>query len=92
MPLRFEWDAEKARTNSQKHGIPFEEAATVFADPLSLTVDDPLHSETEQRFITVGMSAAGRVVVVVHADRGDTIRLISARLATGRERRSYEET
>jgi uncharacterized DUF497 family protein len=91
MPLRFEWDAEKARATRQKHGVPFEEAATVFGDPLSMTVHDPVHSETEERFITVGMSALGRVVVAVHTDRGDTIRLISARLATGRERRSYEE-
>ena len=92
MPLRFEWDAEKARANRQKHGVSFEEAATAFGDPLSLTVDDPVHSEAEPRFITVGITAPGRVVVIVHADQEDTVRLISARLATGRERRSYEET
>ena len=92
MPLRFEWDPEKARRNLEKHGVSFEEAATVFGDPLSLTVDDPTHSEAEDRFVTVGGTATGRIVVVVHTDRDDSIRLISARPATSRERRAYEET
>ena len=92
MPLRFEWDPEKAKSNLKKHGVSFEEAATAFGDSLSLTVEDPAHSESEDRFVTIGMTAAGRIVVVVHTDRKDAIRLISARLATGRERRTYEET
>ncbi len=92
MPLRFEWDPEKARTNLKKHGVSFEEATTAFGDSLSLTVEDSSHSEAEERFVTIGMAATGRVIVVVHTDRNDAIRLISARPATGRERRSYEET
>ena len=91
MPLRFEWDAKKASANEQKHGVSFEEAASLFADPLSITIANPDHSASEDRFITVGVSAAGRILVVMHTDRGDLIRVISARLATRRERRSYEE-
>jgi hypothetical protein len=91
MSLRFEWDDEKAKANLAKHGVAFEEAATVFGDPLSLTVDDPDHSTTEDRFVTIGRSVVGRVLVVVHSDHGDRIRLISARAATPRERRAYEE-
>jgi uncharacterized DUF497 family protein len=91
MPLRFEWDAAKAAGNLSKHGVSFEEAATAFGDPLSLTVDDLDHSADEFRFITVGSSAGGRVLVIVHTDRENVIRLISARLATRRERRNYEQ-
>ncbi len=91
MPLTFEWDEEKSKRNVKKHKVPFEEAATVFADPLSLTIPDPLHSEEEDRFVTMGMSIKGRLLVVVHTERGDAIRIISARLATRRERRAYEE-
>lgn len=91
MPLIFGWDAEKARTNLRKHGVSFEEASTVFGDPLSLTIPDPLHSTDEERFVTIGESSAGRVIVVVHTDRGQALRLISARLATSRERRTYHE-
>ena len=90
MPLAFEWDEQKARRNIKKHKVSFEEATTVFADPLSLTIPDPLHSEEEDRFVTMGMSIRGRLLVVVHTERGDTIRIISARLATSRERRAYE--
>ena len=90
MSLTFEWDEEKAKRNVRKHKVSFEEASTVFADPLSLTIPDPLHSEEEDRFVTMGMSIKGRLLVVVHTERGDIIRIISARLATPRERRDYE--
>jgi hypothetical protein len=88
--MRFEWDPEKARRNVAKHGVSFEEAATAFGDPLSLTILDPDHSEEEDRFILLGQTYAGRLVVVVHTDRGENIRVISARLATRRERKAYE--
>ena len=92
MPLTFEWDANKARTNLAKHGIGFEEASTVFGDNLSLTIPDPLHSEVEDRFVTVGTSHRGKLLVVVHTERGENIRIISARPASRREPKSYEET
>jgi uncharacterized DUF497 family protein len=88
--LTFSWDPNKARSNLRKHGVPFREAATVLQDPLSLTVADPL-SDKEARFVIVGRSTVGRLLVVVHAVRGDSIRIISARPATRRERRDYEE-
>jgi hypothetical protein len=91
MSLRFEWDDEKAKANLAKHGVAFEEAATVFSDPLSSTIDDPDHSTTEDRFVTIGRSVADRVIVVIHTDREDQVRLVSARTATPRERRAYEE-
>ncbi|HDH09414.1 MAG TPA: BrnT family toxin [Chloroflexi bacterium] len=90
MPLTFEWDEKKAKRNIRKHKVSFEEATTIFADLLSLTIPDPLHSEEEDRFVTMGMSIKGRLLVVVHTERGDAIRIISARLATPRERRAYE--
>ena len=90
MPIVFEWDARKATANLSKHGVRFEEAVTVFGDPLSVTIADPLHSAGENRFIIVGRSEAQRVVVVAHSERGDRIRIISARRATRRERRDYE--
>ncbi len=90
MNLRFEWDENKARHNIEKHGISFEEAATVLGDPLSLTIEDPSHSQDEQRFVTVGESVRGELVVVIHADRAGVIRIISARKATQREKRDYE--
>lgn len=89
--LWFEWDPEKAASNEAKHGVSFEEAATAFGDPLSLTVPDPEHSLGEARFVLLGLSYLRRLVVVVHAETGSSIRLISARIATRRERRSYEE-
>jgi len=91
--MRFEWDADKAARNQQRHGISFPEAATAFGDPLSLTVDDPDHSVDERRFILIGQTHAGRLIVVAHTARGDddeNIRIISARLPTGREQRAYE--
>ena len=91
MSLIFEWDKRKAKSNLKKHGVSFEEAATVFGDPLSLTIEDPLHSEGEDRFVTTGQSNRKRLLVIVHTERGDTIRIISARVATPRERKTYEK-
>lgn len=92
MSLVFEWDPAKAEVNLRKHGVAFEEAVTVFADPLSVTIGDPLHSAGEHRFIIVGRSQQGNILVVAHTERGEHIRLISARRATKRERKQYEET
>jgi uncharacterized DUF497 family protein len=89
--VEFEWDPEKAAENERKHGVSFDEASTAFGDPLSLTISDPDHSDDEERFILLGESYSGRLVVVVHTERLERIRIISAKLATGRERRSYEE-
>jgi len=92
MGLEFAWILFKARRNVRRHGVSFEEASTVFADQWSVTIHDAVHSLIEEeRFITIGQSEGGRLLVVVHCDRGDTIRLISARPATPRERRTYEE-
>ena len=89
--LRFEWDANKAHTNKKKHGVSFEEAATVFGDPLSLTISDDAHSDKEERLVTLGRTSTDRMVVVVHLEIDDeTIRLISARPATAREKKEYE--
>jgi hypothetical protein len=92
MPLSFEWDEQKARTNLAKHGVSFGEATAVFGDPLSLTVPDPAHSQTEDRSIIVGRSHRQKLLVVVHTERGDNIRIISARPASRRERKNYEES
>ena len=89
--MRFEWDGKKARRNLKKYKVSFEEAATVFGDLLSLTIEDPLHSEDEKRFVIIGESNKGRLLVVVHTERGDTIRILSARPATPHERHDYEE-
>jgi hypothetical protein len=91
MPLTFEWDHDKASTNFVKHGISFEEASTVFGDPMSITVRDPDHSTRESRFLDIGHSGKGRLLVVSYTERRGKIRLISARLATRREKRDYEE-
>ena len=91
MPLTFEWDPRKAAQNHSKHGVTFEEAASAFGDPLSLTIGDPDHSTDEPRYVLLGRSRQGRLLVVVHVERGDNVRVISARLATPRERKSYEE-
>jgi uncharacterized DUF497 family protein len=90
MTNEFEWDPEKAVGNLEKHGVTFEEAASVFFDPLSITINDPKHSLEETRLIIVGHSILQRILVVVHTDRGDKIRIISARPATAAEKRSYE--
>jgi uncharacterized protein len=87
----FEWDPNKAASNARKHGVTFEEAATVFRDRLSVTVPDPGHSLAEERFISVGASAQNRLLMVAHTDRGDQIRIISARRLTAAEKRQYEE-
>lgn len=89
--MQFEWDPAKAAENLAKHGVSFEEAATVFRDTLSQTGQDPDHSVGEERFVTFGVSTSGRLLVVAHAERGDTIRIISARPATPAERNIYEE-
>jgi uncharacterized DUF497 family protein len=91
MGLIFEWDEEKARKNLKKHGVSFEEASTILGDPLSLTIYDPLHSEEEDRFVTLGESDKSRLLVVVFTDRDSRIRIISARVATRRERKDYEK-
>jgi uncharacterized DUF497 family protein len=87
----FTWDPRKASVNLRKHGVDFREAATVLDDPLSTTFPDDEHSHSEHRFVTIGRSAAGRVLVVIHLEVGDTIRVISAREAARRELRFYEE-
>ena len=92
MPLHFEWDEAKAGSNFAKHGVSFEEASTVFGDPLSLTIPDPAHSQREDRWIVLGHSHQRRLLVVVHTERGDNIRIISARRASRHERKSYEES
>ena len=89
--MEFEWGPEKARRNLGKHGVSFQEAATVFGDPLAITYFDPDHSENEDRFLTFGHSSAGRLLVVSHTDREDRTRIISARRATRKERESHEE-
>jgi uncharacterized DUF497 family protein len=91
MGLYFEWDARKAAANLRKHGISLVEAASAFADPLSITIPDPDHSGHEERLVLIGQSARQHLVVVVHVERGDTVRLISARPASRRERIVYEE-
>jgi uncharacterized DUF497 family protein len=92
MRLGFEWDEGKARVNLRKHGISFDEAATVFLDPCSATIADPGHSTREQRYVDIGSSERGRVLVVVYTERGASIRIISCRKATPTERRVYEES
>ena len=92
MGILFEWDPEKALSNARKHTVSFEEAATIFADPLSLTISDPQHSQAqEERFITIGTSHRLRTLIVVHSDLSDRVRIIGARLATRTERGMYEE-
>jgi uncharacterized DUF497 family protein len=88
--MEFEWDSIKAEKNLAKHGVSFPEAATVFGDSLSMTYPDPDHSVREQRYITIGCSQDGRVLIVAHTDRADRVPIISARKATTRERRHYE--
>jgi len=91
MKLSFEWDDEKAKANLKKHRVSFDEAATVFTDPFSLTIPDPGHSAGEQRYIDIGSSDKGRVLVVVYTERGSNIRMVSCRKATPSERKRYEE-
>ena len=88
--MQFEWDAEKAQRNLTKHGVSFDEAATVFSDPLAVTIHDPDHSQQEQRFLTTGLSKRPRLVIVAHTDREGRARTISAREVTASERSQYE--
>ena len=90
--MRFKWDESKAARNVVKHGVSFEEAATVFGDPLSDTFDDPDHSTEERRFIIIGKSENGRMLVIGHTDDGETVRIINAREPTRGERKFYEES
>ena len=89
--MDFNWDDAKAESNERKHGVAFTEAMTVFADPLSVTGYDPHPADDEDRFLTMGMSVNGRLLLVSHTDRGDLVRIISAREATRRERKDYED-
>jgi uncharacterized DUF497 family protein len=89
--MEFQWDEDKANANEQKHGVDFTEAMTVFADPLSLTGYDPDHSDVEDRYLTMGYSEEGRLLIVSHTDRGEAIRIISAREASRTERKDYED-
>jgi uncharacterized protein len=89
--LRFEWNAEKAEGNQSKHGVSFDEAATVFGDPLARLIDDPEHSGSEARFVLFGRSNTGRFLAVMHTEWQDALRLISAREMTRNEKRDYEE-
>lgn len=88
--MRFTWDRGKARRNLEKHGVGFEEASSVFGDPLAGTIPDPDHSMGEQRSTTIGISDRGRLLVVVHTESGGDLRLISARRASSHERKTYE--
>lgn len=90
MGFTFEWDDDKASQNLRMHGISFSEASTVFADPFSRTIPDPLHSDEEERFVVLGESGLQHTLIVVHTYRGEVIRIISARAATSHERKDYE--
>lgn len=89
--MKTEWDRKKALSNIRKHGVSFEEAATALCDPMAATGADPDHSVGESRYVTFGVSQRGRLLVVSHTERGETLRIISARLAAKGERRIYEE-
>jgi uncharacterized DUF497 family protein len=91
VPYQFEWDAKKAAANLRKHGVAFDEAATAFGDPLSVLLPDPDHSIGEERYLVLGVSSVGRLLVVAFVERPPRTRIISARLATRRERQNYEE-
>ena len=91
MAWEFEWNLKKADENLKKHHVSFQEASTVFGDLLSRTISDHEHSHGESRYITMGLSSAGKLLVVIHTDRGDRIRIISARKAFPKEAREYEE-
>jgi uncharacterized DUF497 family protein len=91
MALTFEWDEEKSKKNSKKHGVTFEEAKTVFNDPSAITIDDPDNSDKEERYLDIGPSSRGRVLVVWYTERQQNIRIIGCRRATPSERMAYEE-
>jgi uncharacterized protein len=92
MDIKVEWDLEKAAANLRKHGVSFEEAATVLGDPLSITLPDPDHSQQEQRYLLLGRSSSGRLLIVSHSEEAQRVRMISARAMTPKERRSYERS
>jgi uncharacterized DUF497 family protein len=92
VPYLFEWDADKAAANLRKHGVPFDEAITAFSDPLSVLLPDPDHSAREERYLVMGVSTKGRLLVVAFVERPPRTRIITARLATKRERHDYEES
>lgn len=89
--MKFEWDPKKATVNIRKHGVSFQEAATIFSDPLAITFDDPDHVVVEKRYITFGLSLQNRLIIVSHTERGKRTRIISARLMDRKERKLYEE-
>ncbi len=89
--LQFEWDEEKAKVNLKKRSVGFDEGATIFNDPLIITITDQAHSDTEQRNISLGISVKGHLLIVVHTERNEKIRLISCRKATPHERKTYDE-
>jgi hypothetical protein len=89
--VKFEWDPKKAAENAKRHTVDFQEATTVFGDPLEVTIPDPDHSESEARFLSLGQSAGNRILVVAYTEREGTIRLIHARVAAPKERRAYEQ-
>ncbi|MEB3229055.1 MAG: BrnT family toxin [Synechocystis sp.] len=89
--MNFEWDEQKARSNLAKHGVSFKEAQTVFDDPLYIDFYDPDHSETENRYIVIGVSSVGRILLVSYAEREGSIRIISARQGTRQEIKVYQE-
>jgi uncharacterized DUF497 family protein len=91
VPIKFDWDAVKAAANIKKHGVDFEEATTVFHDPLAAIFDDEVHSTSEKREIIIGHSAQNRLLLVSFTERVDRVRIISARPTTGQERDDYEE-
>ena len=91
MSLTFEWNENRAISNEKKHGVSFAEATTIFGDPDAITIPDPKHSEDEQRKITIGESYKGRMLIAVHTERGDNIRIISTRPASKKERKQYYE-
>ena len=88
--MEFEWDPDKAGENLKKHGVDFVEASTIFGDPLEVTIPDPARSEGEARFLSLGLAATGRVMVVAYTEREGRIRIIHARVADPEERRTYE--
>lgn len=89
--FKFEWDAKKASSNKKKHGVSFEDALGVFNDPLQLHIEDKIHSHGEHRLIVIGRSIGDRILLVIITERADTVRIISARKASLRERYDYEE-
>jgi len=88
--MKFEWDEGKERANRRKHGVSFQEATTVFGDPLAATIPDPDHAYGEARFVTIGVSSGNRLIVLSHTEVGETTRIISARAANAHERKTYE--